>query len=155
MDGVLAGLIAVVGTLLGSALTYAFQHRTVDRAEGFARQERLRQERLATYSAFAGALTEHRRAVVNLWFRRQEDPGGPEHRAARLECDRLGAAVDHARFRVQLVADDPGLVALANEAHRPTSEIHRAADHAALRACEARCREAVAAFIRAAASEVR
>jgi hypothetical protein len=38
------------------------------------REERLRQERMATYSAFAGALTEHLRAVANFWFRRQENP---------------------------------------------------------------------------------
>jgi len=33
--------------------------------------------------------------------------------AARKECDHLGAALDHARFQVELIADDADLVALA------------------------------------------
>jgi len=154
MEPLFASLIAVAGTLLGSATTYLFQRHSIGRAEVYAREERLRQERMATYSAFAGALTEHRRAVVNLWFRRQEDPDGPEYRAARAECDRLGAALDHARFRVQLIADDPGVMALANVAHKPVSGIGRAVDKAGLMDCENKSREAVGAFVAAAAAQV-
>jgi hypothetical protein len=69
-----------------------------------ARQERLRQERMAVYGAFAGAVTDHRRAVVNLWFRRGAGPDDPGYRAAREECDRLGAALDHATTTGQFVA---------------------------------------------------
>ncbi|MDQ4033704.1 MAG: hypothetical protein M3332_16240 [Actinomycetota bacterium] len=51
-------MIAVAGTLLGSIVTYVFQRVNAGRAERFARQEPLRQERIATYSGFAGAITE-------------------------------------------------------------------------------------------------
>jgi len=154
VEALLASLIAVAGTLLGSTTTYLFQRHSAGRAEGFAREERLRQERMATYSEFAGALTAHRRAVVNLWFRRQEDPEGPEYRAARAECDQLGAALDHARFRVQLIAGHPGLMALANAAHQPVSAVNRAVDKAELMECENRSRDAVGAFVAAAAAQV-
>jgi hypothetical protein len=150
----MVSLIAVGGTLLGSATTYLFQRQSVERAEGFARNERLWQERMSTYSAFVGAVTDHRRAVVNLWFRRQEDPDGPEYRAARAECDQLGAVLDHARFRVRLIAEDTALVALADVAHKPTRAISRAADKTELMNCENQSREAVGAFIAAAAAQI-
>lgn len=44
MEVLLASLIAVIGTLLGSVTTYLFQRQTVERAERFARQERVRQD---------------------------------------------------------------------------------------------------------------
>jgi hypothetical protein len=109
---------------------------------------------MATYSAFAGAATGHRRAAVNLWFRRKEDPDGPEYRAARAETDQLGAALDHARFRVQLIADEPALMALANAVHEPVSALNHAADTAELTAHENRSRDAVRAFVAAAAAQV-
>jgi hypothetical protein len=54
MQGLLASVIAVVGTLLGFTVTYVFQRVNADRVERFARDERLRQERIAAYSGFAG-----------------------------------------------------------------------------------------------------
>ncbi|HZM77812.1 MAG TPA: hypothetical protein VFC19_19005 [Candidatus Limnocylindrales bacterium] len=74
MDAVFASLIAVVGTLLGSAITFLFQQRTAERNESFARSQRLRSERLAIYSAFAAVLTEHRNALVKVWHLQQRDP---------------------------------------------------------------------------------
>ena len=43
-----------MGTLLGSTVTYVFQRVNAGRVEKFARDERLRQERIAAYSGFAG-----------------------------------------------------------------------------------------------------
>lgn len=89
----------MVGTLLGSTVTYVFQRVNAGRVERFAHDERLRQERMAAYSGFAGAITELRRGVISLWFVRQRDDAArPELYAARTESDRLGAAADHARF---------------------------------------------------------
>jgi uncharacterized membrane protein YbhN (UPF0104 family) len=53
--GAVAAIIAVSGTLLGSALTYAFRRRSAERtlAHEFGRQ--LRAERLAAYSGLAGS----------------------------------------------------------------------------------------------------
>jgi hypothetical protein len=68
VSAVFASLIAVVGTLLGSLSTFLFQQRTAVRAEVAVREERLRQERLAAYSAFAAAVTELKRGVVAAWL---------------------------------------------------------------------------------------
>jgi len=55
---------------------------------------------------------------------------------------------------VQLIAEDPGLMALANAAHKPVNDMNRAADKAALMDCENRSRDAVGAFVAAAAAQV-
>lgn len=155
MESVLVSIIAVAGTLLGSTVTFAFQRATAHRAEKFARDERLRQERLASYSAFAGAVTELRRGVISLWFHRRNRTEGPELVALHTESDSLGAAADHARFRIQLLADDLQLVALADAAFEPISAIRHAADLADLKEHETRCQNALTAFITAARAHVR
>jgi hypothetical protein len=152
----LASAIAVAGTLLGSATTYMFQRFTAGRAEEFARDERLRQERLAAYSAFAGAITALRQKVIDLWFSQHGDHREPKDVAAlQAEADRLGAAADHARFRVQLVAEDSGLVTCAEDAFKPITAIGRAADLSELKEHEDRCQEMISAFIEAARAQVR
>ncbi|GAA2282386.1 hypothetical protein GCM10010149_28830 [Nonomuraea roseoviolacea subsp. roseoviolacea] len=57
MQSAITSLIAVVGTLLGATATYIFQARATKQARWEARDERLWQEQLAAYSAFAGAIT--------------------------------------------------------------------------------------------------
>jgi len=157
VEGWLTSAIAVTGTLLGATISYVFQRSHAGRAERFARDERLRQERIATYSAFAGAITELRRGVISLWFhqRRQDDSADPELRAAFTEADRLGAAAAHARFRVQLIAGDTDLVALADAASEPIGAIRGAADRAELVKHEDLCQERLTAFITAAGAQVR
>jgi len=53
VETIIASAIAVLGTPLGSGLTLAFQQRTTDKGHEFTRREKLRQERLDAYSAFA------------------------------------------------------------------------------------------------------
>ncbi|MFE5487009.1 hypothetical protein [Streptomyces sp. NPDC056527] len=55
-------LIAVVGTPLGVVATHWLQGRAVERTAVPARNEQLRQERIAAHSAFAGAAVDHRRS---------------------------------------------------------------------------------------------
>jgi hypothetical protein len=155
VNAALASLIAVAGTLLGSLITYRFQRLSTDRAEAFARGERLREERLATYSAFAGAISDLRRAVITLWFRQRDKAEEHELAAAWVEADRLGAAAAHARFRVQLVAEDADLVALADAAFEPIGAIGAARDRNELLEHENKCQDALKAFITAAAAHVR
>ncbi|MGW6935308.1 hypothetical protein ACWGE0_34970 [Lentzea sp. NPDC054927] len=157
MTAWLASVIAVAGTLLGSIITFVFQRSHAERAERFARDERLRQERIASYSAFAGAITELRRGVISLWFvrLRKDDPADPDLLAAHAESDRLGAAAAHARFRVQLMADDADLVALAEAAFGPIAAIRASADRAELVEHEDLSEERIRAFIIAAGAQVR
>lgn len=107
MEAVLTGLFGVAGALLGSFTTYLFQSRAAERSRAFERDERRRQERADACTGFAAAVTELKRGLVTYRFRSQRDPGGEEAREAHIECDRLSAATETARFRVQLVCGDP------------------------------------------------
>ncbi len=148
MNAVLASLIAVAGTLLGSLSTYLFQRRSALRAETVARDERLRQEQLAACSEFAAAISELKRGVIASWFRRDGD-------AARLhealaESDRLGAAAETAWFRVLLVTDDSKVRELAEAAFARVGAIGGAADRAELKEKEKEFEAAVLEFVAAA-----
>ena len=155
MDAVLVSLVAVLGTLLGSVITYLFQQRTADRNESFARSERLRTERLAIYSAFAAVLTDHRNALVRVWHLKQRDPDAAEVRAASDEATRIGATIDSAIFRVHLMTDDPTVIGFADAAHLPTLDVMDAESLEELEDCERRSRDAIGTFILAAAHDVR
>lgn len=94
--------IAVAGTLLGTTVTYIFQRANAGRAERFARDERLRQERIAAHRGFARAVAEVRRGVISLWFGLQRSTlGDPERNAAYTESDLLGAVAHHAQGTVR------------------------------------------------------
>ncbi|WP_329279952.1 hypothetical protein [Streptomyces sp. NBC_01451] len=154
MEVVLASLIAVAGTLLGSIITFVFQRRSSVQAEIFARSLQLRQERLTTYSAYAGAVTALKQGTVALWFRLQGDADSPETRQAFTECDRLGAATENAQFRVRLLAEDDVLVALAASASDAIGPIRRASTRAELIEREQELQDALNAFIAAAAIQI-
>ncbi|MFC4517771.1 MULTISPECIES: hypothetical protein [Streptomyces] len=154
MEAVLASLIAVAGTLLGSIITFTFQRRSSAQAEVFARSLQLRQERLTTYSAYAGAVTALKQGTVALWFRLQEDADSPEARHAFTECDRLGAATENAQFRVRLLAEDAMLVALAASAFDAIGPIRSASTRTELAEREQELQDALNAFITAAAIQI-
>ncbi|MEU9122828.1 hypothetical protein AB0C96_23690 [Streptomyces sp. NPDC048506] len=132
MDAVLASVVAVVGTLTGSWVTYSFQRRSAERAERVRGQELLRQERIAACSAFIGILMEYRK---NLYFRwRLKDEAAPEEQRMRErdETYRLRAEAEHVLARVRLVTDDAALMRLASEALRVPSSLRHAVDRADL-----------------------
>ncbi|MHC5907004.1 hypothetical protein ACVNF4_24350 [Streptomyces sp. S6] len=85
METLTASLVAVLGTLLGAGVTHRFQLRAAERTERFTREERLRQERMAAYAAYAGALVNYRRVVLDRWFRLHADNLPEESHRARLE----------------------------------------------------------------------
>ncbi|RSN29352.1 hypothetical protein DL990_24370 [Amycolatopsis sp. WAC 01416] len=156
MNAWLTSLIAVAGTLLGSTSTFLFQRLNTARADRFTREERLRQDRTEACADFAGAITGLRRGAVSLWLLRQRATATDEDvRAAFTESDVLGAAADHARFRVALLTGDPELVALADVAFEHCAAIREAADPAGLAGHEERCQRALDAFIDAAGAQVR
>jgi hypothetical protein len=139
---------------LGSFSTYLFQARTAERAEAFARDERLRQEQLTACSAYAGSLSELKQGLIRIWFHR-EDPSGSAWKDARVEGDRLGAAAEAARFRVQLVSGDSQLMGLADSAFSALGAVRTAPDIDELREVEKRFENAVKEFIAAAGARLR
>jgi hypothetical protein len=76
VDALLTSLIGVAATLLGSFTTYLFQSRAVERGQVFERDEQHRREQADACAAFAAALTELKRGLITLWFRRRENPDG-------------------------------------------------------------------------------
>lgn len=152
---VLTSLIAVGGTLAGASLTYLFGQLTSRRAERVARAERLRQDLIAAYAGFAGAMTELRRAVISRWLSQQRASTSPETSAAWTEADRRGAAADQARFTLRLLTEDSELLDLADAAFEPVSALGEATDLAELTTHENRCQELLTEFVRVAGRQVR
>lgn len=148
-------LIAVVGTLLGVFATHWFQSRTTERTAVLARDEQLRQERIASYSAFAGALVDYRHSQNDRWFRAVEVPGSDEAETARYASYGRRRAASQALFRVQLVCDDPKTRQLAEAAFEMTNCIHEATDEDDRANRGAQAKEAISLFIAAAAPGVR
>ncbi|MET9437497.1 hypothetical protein [Streptomyces sp. NPDC006551] len=147
-------LIAVAGTLLGVIATHWFQGRAAERTAGLARAEQLRQERIATYTAFAGAVVDYRRSQHDRWFRAVRNPGSEEAEEARYASYHQRTAALQALFRVQLVCDDPATRRLAEAALEVTNCLHEATgeEDRARRSREAK--EALDLFIASAAPGV-
>lgn len=127
---------------MGSLITYLFQQRAAARAEESARDERLRQERLAACSEFAATVTKLKASVVAAWLRRAD---ADEHRTALAEADRLGSLAEAARFRLLLASGRPE--PLADTAFGYMKTLRSASDLQELKAGEAEFEAAVAAFI--------
>ncbi|MCO5970225.1 hypothetical protein [Actinoallomurus soli] len=155
MGGALTSLVAVAGTLLGSALTYVFQRRTAGRAEQFARDERLRRDRVSAYSAFAEAVMEYRHQELQVWLHRRGELTHPLPERFEVEQGRLRSLALRARYRVQLLAEAPRLVELADQSLDAVAEIHRAKDATELMEHGERTEQRVERFVREAAGEVR
>jgi hypothetical protein len=130
VEAIAASVIAVVGTLLGVTVTHYFQARALKRTEGFAREERLRQERLQAYSAYAGALVSYRRVLVARWFYEHEHEPGHEddNRAAQARSDDLRSQAEQTLFRVEMLAGEDEIRRQAREAFKKVSEVHKTDD---------------------------
>jgi len=150
-----AALIAVVGTLLGVVATHWFQGRASVRTAALTRNEQLRQERIASYSAFAGAVVDYRQSQNDRWFRARLEPGTEEAEQSRHASYRQRSAARQALFRVQLVCDDHETRRLAQEAFEKTHCMHEATDDEDRVRRSDDAKDALARFIEAAAPGVR
>ncbi|MEU5594404.1 hypothetical protein [Streptomyces sp. NPDC020298] len=171
MEAVAASVVAVLGTLLGAGITHRFQQRGAERTERFTREERLRQERMDAYCAFAGALLNYRRTVVHRWYCEHEGRGEDEIRETRLRACvtsparrrapgrggdtgpqgyDLRSEAQEALFRVQMLTSDEALVERAWPALWRIDEVHRAPDRGELDARRDVTRALVNQFVGAA-----
>jgi hypothetical protein len=155
MGGALTSLVAVAGTLLGSVLTYVFQRRTAGRAEQFARDERLRRDRMSAYSMFAEAVMEYRHQELQVWLHRHGELTHPLPERFEVEQGRLRSLALRARYRVQLLAEEPQLVELADQSVDAVAEIHHAKEATELIERGERTEQCVERFIEAATAEIR
>ncbi|GAA2430866.1 hypothetical protein [Streptomyces glaucus] len=150
MESIIASAIAVLGTLLGSGITLAFQQRTTDRSHQFTRREKLRQERLDAYSAYAGALVNYRRCLIHLWFCEHEQPPPEDPDAVRIRAYDLRSSAQEALFRVQMLTDDNRLSRTAEDVLADITELSKADARAELDELRARTRDDISRLVGAA-----
>lgn len=147
MESIIASAIAVLGTLLGSGLTLAFQQRTTDRSHQFTRREKLRQERLDAYSAYAGALVNYRRCLVHLWFCEHEQPPPEDPDAVRIRAYDLRSSAQEALFRVQMLTDDDWLSRAAEDVLADVTALSKVEARAELDELRARTRDGISRLV--------
>ncbi|WP_405142032.1 hypothetical protein OG589_32980 [Sphaerisporangium sp. NBC_01403] len=155
MEAVLTAVIAISGTLLGSLVTFIFQRMTANRTERFTLATRLREERMAIYSGFAGAVLEFRVAQFNRGILRRREGRESEYNEARAESSRLRASAWHALYRVRLIADDLDVIRLAEAAMNLATDMHHAGSRDALTACSEEVRKAIEAFVSGSSTQLR
>ncbi|MEV5979039.1 hypothetical protein [Streptomyces sp. NPDC052114] len=141
-----------MGTLLGAGVTHAFQRRSIERTEQFTRAEKLRQERIDAYCAYAGALVNYRRILVDRWFSRTQNR--EESEETRFRSYELRSEAQEALFRVQLLTGDDELVRLAAETLDQVADVHRTDDRAELGERRRVSRDAINSFVAAAKRHV-
>ncbi|MGW4027477.1 hypothetical protein [Streptomyces sp. NPDC005009] len=149
METIIASAVAVLGTLLGSGLTLAFQQRTTDKGHQFTRHERLRQERLDAYSAYAGALINYRRCLVHLWFCEHEQPPHEDPGVVRVRAYDLRSNAQEALFRVQMLTDDEALSEAAEAALADVTALPKADSRTELDQRRVKTRDDISRLVRA------
>lgn len=147
MQGAVTAVIAVAGTLLGSAITYLFQRMNAQRTETFSFQQQLRAERMVVYSDFAKVVKDYQRAQDRRWFRNREDPKSGDAYDAFMKALDLGSSVQHVLFRVELVADSSELIEKARHAYRLVNKLREASTADDLGSREDTAEEALGGFI--------
>jgi hypothetical protein len=128
------------------------------RSETVTRQERLRQDQLSACSEFAAAVSDLRRSVIAVWFRKKrkdrrpaDDEATADYRMAYAEADRLGAVAETAKFRMLLVINDPSLRELADAAFRHVGAVSPARDKAEVEKLDAEFDAHMTVFVATAA----
>ncbi|MGA5207242.1 hypothetical protein [Streptomyces variegatus] len=150
METIIASGIAVLGTLLGSGITLAFQQRTADRSHEFTRQEKLRQERLDAYSAYAGTLVNYRRCLVHLYFCEHEQPPPEDPDTVRIRAYDLRSNAQEALFRVQMLTEDEPLSQAAEDVLTNVTALSKTDSRTELDDARARTRDDIGRLVRAA-----
>ncbi|MCX4990099.1 MULTISPECIES: hypothetical protein [unclassified Streptomyces] len=149
METIIASGIAVLGTLLGSGITLAFQQRTADRSHQFTRREKQRQERLDAYSAYAGALVNYRRCLVHLWFCEHEQPPPEDPDTVRIRAYDLRSNAQEALFRVQMLTDDETLSRSAEDVLAGVTALSKTDSRTELDNARVRTRDDISRLVRA------
>lgn len=141
MEPIWTSVVAVAGTLLGAIATYPFQRLA-------AKQQTLRDERIAAYTAFAAAVEDFRYGQAERFFSKRRNPNGEEYKTAYHEGHRLRMTARQAFYRLKLVTDDDSLVTLARTALDRTRDIHNAEqDEEARDRLNGTAKEAIEAFV--------
>ncbi len=136
-------------------ITHAFQRLASKRSELFARSEALRQERTATYGAFAAAVEDYRHGQAARWYRKLDDQDGEAFLTARDEAHRLRTVARQALYRVKLLTEDGEVTLAAERAYQCTWDLSNAQDRVERDTRDTQARLAIEAFISRASLLVR
>ena len=102
---------------------------------------------MIVYSDFAKIVKEYQRAQDSRWFRNYEDPKSKDAYDAFMKALDLGSSVQHALFRVELVADSSELIEMARYAYLLVNKLREASTKADLGSREDTAEEALGDFI--------
>ncbi|WP_405490460.1 hypothetical protein [Streptomyces sp. NBC_00096] len=152
MEAIIASAIAVLGTLLGSGVTFAFQQRVAERGHEFTRSEKLRQERLDAYTSYAGALVNFRRTLVHLWFCTYAQPYGQyeDPSAVNARSHELRSSSQEALFRLQMLTGDEALSTRAQALFDDIAVLHKTESREEFDIRRDRTREGIGGLVAAA-----
>jgi hypothetical protein len=148
-----ASVIAVLGTLGGATASYLFQGKISERNESKALDERMRRERLASYSSFAAAVMDLRGIRYNSGYSRiTAEDDQLDQSSIRTESTRLRSVAWTAYYRFKLTSPDQLLADLATRAVEEALDVADGSDMADLRTRSERARARINEFINAAAT---
>ena len=105
MQAIFASIVAVVGTLLGSLLTYVLQRKTTEESSRNARRERRRKELEGAIDGFSSAASALRRAEYDRGKKRIAGDAPVVREEARQEMYRRRTETWTAYYRLRLRAD--------------------------------------------------
>jgi hypothetical protein len=155
MAVVLASAIAVLGTLGGATASYLFQEKISGRSESKARDERLRQERLAAYSSFAAAVMDLRGIRYDSGYSRMTPEDDQlDQSSIRAESTRLRSVAWTTFYRFKLTSPDQELTNLATRAVEEALDVADASDKVDLKTRSERARARIDDFINAAGTHL-
>ncbi|MER5432197.1 hypothetical protein [Streptomyces sp. NPDC002588] len=133
---------ALLGTAVGAFVTHLLQRRNASFA-------RLHEERILAYVAFAEAVMEFRRELMDRWF---AEHNGAAHDSSPVYASR--STMWTAYYRVALLARDEGIRQAATAARETVSSIKKAQSLDVMKARSDATREAVRRFVDTARAEV-
>lgn len=146
MEVIVTSMIAIVGTLLGSAATYLIQHRTAVQQNDFARTERLHQERVSAFAGFGGSLASYRNVRLARWNAAQR-----RNELDLAEVRQTGYAtrtvVLESMFRLQLLTTSQRLIDRADAALAAVDAIEEDLSEVEYTAARVSSRDAMFAFV--------
>lgn len=155
MDSFFAAAIAIFGTLAGSVMNHLLQNRSTSKADGFARAERLREQRLTVYGEFAKVIMEYRRAEFTRWDCAHQQLPEQRQLEARAESHRIRSSAWHSLYQVDFLSDDRRLIEVASMLLEITGDLHHAGDEEDLRVRGGLVREELRHFVEFGSAQVR
>ncbi|GAA2105566.1 hypothetical protein GCM10009801_81750 [Streptomyces albiaxialis] len=119
-------IVAVLGTILGGAVTGALAHFSARSARWDELDERRRSEAIDAVTALARAASDHRRAM---WMVREAQITGVDAERVRVlrdESHRTRSEITEPSVRVQLLIESDAVRAVAHEAVHATYAMREA-----------------------------